>query len=253
MPDALLDSASRTAGRVPTYAVVPFALTLLAFDNVAQTAAASGVRVSVKFALPTAVPTLWTVFDPPASGINFVTPTSLSLLPVFLLVDAALTAGYLGGIHDAATGSPTDFVDGAVSYAVPVLGVRIVEFVTVGAFALLAVSGGVVTVLLAFPVLLLAGYVLWGAPFLVVARDQRSLDAIAWSIELALDSGDYRSFSIAFAVVAAVVSVVVSLVLSGGGVIAVVVLAAVISYPALVASAAAMHVVEDAASPSRGA
>jgi len=253
MPDALLDRAARTAGRVSTYAVVPFALTLLAIDNVAQTAAASGLHISVKFALPTAVPTLWTVFDPPASGINFVTPTSLTLLPVYLLVDAALAAGYLGGIYDAASGSKTDFVDSAVSDALPILGVRIVEFVVVGAFALLAVGGGVATALLAFPFLLLAGYVLWGAPFLVVARDQSALDAIAWSVELALNSSDYLSFSIGFAVVAAVVSVLVSLFLSAAGLVAVVVAAVVIAYPALVASAAAMHVVDDAAARSRGA
>jgi hypothetical protein len=252
MPDALLDRAARTAGRVSAYAVVPFVLTLLAFDNVAQTAAASGFQVSLKFALPTAVPTLWTVFDPPASGINFVTPTSLSLLPVYLLVDAVLTAGYLGGIHDAANGSQTDFVDSAVSYVAPVLGVRIVEFVVVGTFALLAISGGFATALLAFPVLLVAGYVLWGAPFLVVARDQSALDAIAWNVRIALDSSDYLSFSIGFAVVTAVVSVFVSLLLSGGNVVTVVVMAAVIAYPGLVASAAAMHVVDEAAAQSRG-
>lgn len=252
MPESLLDRAARVAGRVAPYAVVPALLTLLAFDNVAATAAGGGgLSVSVKFALPTAVPTLWTVFDPPTTGVSFVTPTPLSALPVYLVVDAVLTAGYLGGIHDAAHDVQPDFAENVATYALPVLGVRVVEFLTVGVFSFLLVAGGnVLLAFLAFPLVLFAGYLLWGAPFLVVARDRSVVDALAESVSLALDGGRYLRFSVVFAVGAAVVSLFVSPVLAAGGFVTVVVLAAIIAYPALLASAAAMLVVDEVADQS---
>ncbi|MFB6269894.1 MAG: hypothetical protein ABEH83_08130 [Halobacterium sp.] len=250
---SLLDDAARTAGRVSPYAAVPFALSLLAVDNVVQTASTSGLELSVKFALPTAVPTLWTVFDPPSSGVSFVTPTSLSLLPVYLLVDAVLTAGYLGGIYDAAHDAVPDFGDNAATYAVPVLVVRVVEFLLVGALALLAVDGGASAAIILVPFVFVVGYLIWGAPFLVVARDADPVEAIAWSASLATSDSQYVTFSVAFAVATAVASLFVSPLLAEGGYVVVFVLAALAAYPALVASAAAMHVIDGAAAPSRGA
>lgn len=256
MSRALLDRAARTAGHVSTYAVVPFALSLLAFENVVQTATAGGFHVSVKFALPTAIATLWTVFDPPSTGLNFVTPTSLSILPVFVLVEAVLAAGYLGGIHDAAHNRGPSFGENVGEYAVSVLGVRLVEYAVVGTFAFLLVgSGSFALAFVAFPFVFLAGYLLWGAPFLVVARDATAVDAIAWSVSLALEGGRYLTFSLLFALAVAVASLVISPVLSAGGIAAVVLAAALVAFPSLVASAAAMLVVEDvaAAAPVRTA
>lgn len=255
MPESLLDSAARVAGRVPAYAAIPALLTLLAFDNVAAAASSGGFGVSVKFSLPTAVATLWTVFDPPTTGLSFVSPTPVYALPVYLVVDAALTAGYLGGIHDAARGADPDFAAGVESYALPVLGVRVVEFLTLGAFGfLLVASGSLALAAVAFPLLLFAGYLIWAAPFLVVARDRGVVDALAESVSLALDGGRYFRFSVLYAVGAAVVSAVVSPVLTAGGLAAVLVLAAVVAFPSLAASAAAMLVVDDvAAGASRAA
>lgn len=250
---ALLHRAARTAGRVFPYAAVPFAVTLLAIDNVAQTAAASGFEISLKLALPTAIPTLWTVFDPPSTGLNFVTPTSLSVLPVYIAVEAALAAGYLGGIYDAANGTTSDFAGAVFEYALPVLVVRVVEFVLVGGFALLALRGGGGAAVLVLPFLFVVGYLIWGAPFLVVARDADAVDAIAWSASLAANESRYVTFSVGFAVATAVVSLLVSPLLAEGGLVPVVVLAVVVAYPALLASAAAMHVIDDTAGASRAA
>jgi hypothetical protein len=249
MPESLLDRAARVAGRVAPYAVVPALLTLLAFDNVTTTAASGGgLSFSMKFSLPTAVPTLWTVFDPPTTGVSFVTPTSLSVLPVYLVVDAVLTAGYLGGIYDAAHDVEPDFAENVSSYALPVLGVRVVEFLTVGAFGFLLVTGGnILLAFLGFPLVLLAGYLLWGAPFLVVARDRGVVDALAESVSLALDGGHYLYFSVVFAVGVAVVSLFVSPVLAAGGFVTIVMMAVVVAYPALIGSAAAMLVVDEVA------
>lgn len=253
---SLLDDAARTAGRVSPYAVVPFALSLLAVQNIAETAAASGLHVSVKVALPTAIATLWTVFDPPSTGLHFVTPTSLSLLPVFVVAEAVLAAGYLGGLHDAANDRSASFVEHAADHALSVLGVRLVELAVVGTFGLLLVGGGSVALaVVALPVVFFVGYLLWGAPFLVVARDTDAVTALSWSASLALDGGRYFVFAVLFAVATAVASVVVSPVLAAGGIVAVLVAAAAVAYPSLVASAAAVIVVDDvaAAEPSRDA
>lgn len=256
MPESLLDRASRTAGRVAAYAVVPLALSLLAVDNVAQTAAASGVHVSVKFALPADVATLWTLYDPPASGVHVVVPTSLSLLPVFVLVRAALVAGYLRGLVDAAREAKPSFLDAVAAYGVSMLGVQVAQFLVAMVVALPLIAGGSLGLaLVAMPVVLFVSYLLWGAPYLVVARDADAVTALAWSASLATDGGRYLSFAVGYALVAAVASVFVSLAVTGAGLVGVVVASAVLAYPSLVASAAASHVVDDVAAPepTRGA
>lgn len=106
---------------------------------------------------------------------------------------------------------------------------------------------------LVVPFLFVVGNLVWGAPFLVVVRDADALDAIAWRASLAASESKYVTFSVGFAVATAVVSLFVSPVLADGGVVPVVVLAVVVAYPALFASAAAIHVVDDTAAPSRTA
>ncbi|WP_336037031.1 hypothetical protein [Halobacterium yunchengense] len=256
MPEPLLDRAARTAGRVAAYAVVPLALSLLALDNVAQTAAARGFHVSVKFAMPADVATLWTLFDPPASGVHVVAPTSLSLLPVYLVVRAALAAGYLRGLADAARELQPSFSDAVAEHGVSMLGVQVAQFLVALVVALPLIAGGSVGLaLLAMPVVLFVSYLLWGGPYLVVARDVDAVTALAWSASLATDGGRYFTFAVGYALVAAVASLFVSLVVTGAGLVGVVVAAAVVAYPSLVASAAATHVVDDvaAAEPTRGA
>jgi len=251
MPESLLQRAARVAGRVAPYAAVPAALTLLAFDNVAAAATSGGAGVSVKFALPTAVATLWTVFDPPSTGLSFVSPTPLSALPVFLVVDAVLTAGYLGAIRDASHGVSPDFGRNVAAYALPVLGVRFVEFLTLGLFSFLLVSSGSLALgVVAAPLLLVAGYLIWAAPFLVVTHDFGAVDALAASVSLASAGGRYLQFSVVYAVGAAVASALVSPLLTAGGFGTVVALTALVAYPSLVASAAAMLVVRETAGSS---
>jgi len=112
---SLLARAARVAGRVSPYAAVSFVLSLAAVEKVAS-AGAPGFSVSVKFAVPADVATLWTLVDPPARGVALHTPVPLVALPVFLVVEAALVAGFLGGIRDAYRGEPPAFVAAATDH-----------------------------------------------------------------------------------------------------------------------------------------
>lgn len=246
---SLLTRASRIAGRVSAYAVVPVALTLFAFGKVlAAAGGGSGVTFNVKFSFPADVATLWTVVDPPAQGVTLHSPTPLVFVPVFLAIEAALVAGYLGGIRDAYRNTDPDFPAAATDHWLSILGVRVFQFALFSGLALLLIAGGTGALLVVgFPLLFVLGYLLWGAPYLVVLRGSDALTALAESATLALDGGDYFVFSITYAFAVAVVSIFVSPLVSSAGVVGVFVGAVLVAYPSLVGSAAATIVVDEAA------
>jgi len=248
--------AARVAGRVAPYAVVPFVLSLLAVERVASAASRAGFSVNVKVALPPDVATLWTLVDPMTRGVSVNTPVPLVAVPVFLVVQAVVVAGFLGVIRDAYRGDQPGFVDAVADHWVSMLGVQVVEFVVfVGIGGLVAATGSFAAAAVAFPLLLVVGYFLWGAPYLVVLRGSDAVTAFAESVELASRGGRYLSFSLAYAVAVAAGSVVVSPLVTTTGVAGVVAGAALVAYPALVGSAAATIVVDESARrvASRGA
>jgi len=246
---SVVSRAARVAGRVAPYAVVPFALSLLAARKVssAVAAGADGVSFSVKFALPADVPTLWTLVDPPAQGVSVSTPVPLVAVPVFLVVEAAVVAGFLGVVRDAYRGDRPDFAAAAADHWVSVLGVRVVQFAVFVGLGTVLVGSGLFGVVVGVPLFVLLGYLLWGAPYLVVLRDSDALTAVAESVELASVGDRYLWFSVGYAVVAAAASLPASLLVSTAGLPGVVVGAAAVAYPALVASAAAAIVVDETA------
>ncbi|MFB6071472.1 MAG: hypothetical protein ABEJ88_00730 [Halobacterium sp.] len=252
---SLLSRASRVAGRAKEYALVPVALTLLAFRNVLEAASASGVSLNVKFALPADVATLWTVVDPPTRGVAFQSPVPLLFVPVFLVVEAAVVAGYLGGVRDAYRGRRPDFAAAASDHWLSILGVRVVQFLLFFALvAVLSAGGFGVLLLVGFPLVFVLGYLLWGAPYLVVRRDSDAVTALAESATVALNDSRYFGFTVAYVVVAAACSLLLSPVVTGMGLFGVLAGTVVVAYPSLVATAAATIVVDEAASSvaSRG-
>jgi hypothetical protein len=245
---SVVSRAARVAGRVAPYAVVPFALSLLAVRKVSSAATgAGGLAFGVKFALPADVPTLWTLVDPPAQGVAVSTPVPLVAVPVFLAAEAAVVAGFLGVVRDAYRGDRPDFAAAASDHWVSVLGVRVVQFVVFVGLGAVLVGGGLFGVVVGTPLFVLLGYLLWGAPYLVVLRDSDALTAVAGSAELASVGDRYLWFSVGYALAAAAASLPASLLVSAGGLPGVVVGAAAVAYPALVASAAAAIVVDETA------
>lgn len=253
---SLLSRAARVAGRVAPYAVVPFALSLLAVEKVQSAASSAGFSVNLKFALPADVATLWTLVDPVPAGVTVNTPVPLVVVPVFLVVQAVVVAGFLGGIRDAYRGEEHDFAAAAGAHWLSMLGVEVAQFVVfVGIGSLAVAGGGFAAALVAFPALLVLGYLFWGAPYLVVLRDSDAVTAFAESAELASAGGRYLQFSVGYAVAVAAGSVIVSPLVSTTGVVGIVVGAALVAYPALVGSVAATIVVDETAdrAASRGA
>lgn len=251
---SLLARAARIAGRVSPYAVVPFVLSLAAVEKVTS-AGAPGFSVNVKVALPADVATLWTLVDPPARGVTLNTPVPLLALPVFLVVEAAVVAGFLGGIRDAYRGETPGFVAAATDHWLSVLGVRVAQFVVFAGLGGAMLAGGPAGMVLALPVFFLLSYLLWGAPYLVVLRDSDAVTALVESATIAAAGGDYLLFTVGYALAVAVGSVVVSPLVSTAGVAGVVVGAALVAYPSLVGAAAATIVVDESADrvASRGA
>lgn len=243
----LVSRAGRAAGRVAPYALVPFALSLLAFQKVGAATDPSPVSINVKFPLPADVATLWTLVDPPTQGVAVQSPVPFLFVPVFLVLEAALVAGFLGGVGDAVRGDPADFAGAAVDHWLSILGVRVVQFVLFVGIGVALVAAGPFGLLVGFPLILLLGYMLWAAPYLVVLRDLDAVSALAASWSLAGEGGRYLSFSLAYLLAGAVASAVLSPLVSSAGILGVVVGAAVVAYPALVASAAATIVVDETA------
>lgn len=251
---SLLARAARVAGRVSPYAVVPFVLSLAAVEKVLS-AGGRGFSMNVKFALPADVATVWTLVDPPAQGVTLNTPVPLVALPIFLVVEAALVAGFLGGVRDAYRGRSPDFVGAASDHWLSILGVRVAQFVVFAGLGGAMLAAGPVGVLVALPLFFLLGYLIWGAPYLVVLRDSDAITALAESAEVARAGGDYLLFTIGYALAVAAGSVVLSPLVSTAGVVGVLVGAALVAYPAVVGAAAATIVVDESADrvASRGA
>lgn len=245
---SLLSRAGRVAGRVAPYAAIPFVLSLLAVQKVSSAAGPSDIAFSLKFALPADVATLWTVVDPPTQGVAVQSPVPLVAVPVFLVVEAAVVAGFLGVVRDAYREDRPDFLAAARDHWLSVLGVRVVQFVVFVGLGAVLVTGGLFGVVVGTPLFLLLGYLLWGAPYLVVLRDSDAWTAIAESVELASVGDRYLWFAVGYALVVAAGSIPVSVLVSTGGLAGVVVGAAAVAYPALVGSAAATIVVDETAS-----
>ena len=245
---SLVSRAAHVAGRVAPYAAVPFVLSLLAVQKVSSATGAGGVAVSLQFALPADIATLWTVIDPPTQGAAVQSPVPLLAVPVFLVVEATVVAGFLGVVRDAYRGDPPDFLAAASDHWLSVLGVRALQFLVLVGLGTVLVTDGAFGVVVGVPLSILLSYLLWGAPYLVVLRDADAVTAIVESAELASVGDRYLWFAVGYALVVAVGSIPVSVLVSTGGLAGVVVGAGAIACPALVGSAAATIVVDETAS-----
>lgn len=239
---ALLDDAADTARSVPHLALVPVATTLLAFQKLVKTAGA-GPGGEMKFPMPAALPDLWTFVAVPNTGVSFDLGVPLVFAPIFVVLNAAILAGFVGSIDAALGGRPPAFVEAVTDYTLPVLGVQVVVFVlTLLSFAP-AAAGGMALAPLSALAALVVGYLTWAAPILVVVRDRAVADAFADSIAYALGDGRYASFSLAYLIAGAVGSLVLSTVVRGRLVL--VLLATVLlAYPLLVLAIATVGLVK---------
>jgi len=246
---SLLDSGTDVVADQPVLALVPFVTSLLAVDKIERVADFHGMHVGLKLPMPSAILDLWTFVSIPQTGINGPQAVPLVLLPVYVAVRGLLAAGYLGAIRDALAGRSLAFAGNVRRYGLPLVAFEVLQLGVVLALVLVAdVASPLLLVVL--PVLLVVGYLFYGAPYLVVSADEGLVDALGHSYRLALGGGAYAGFFVALLVGGAVLSVVATAVVVNLG-LAGVALGAVLAAPVAVAiNAAAMALFVGLAGPA---
>lgn len=197
-------------------AVVPLLASLLSVDNVRRVLDFRGVHLGIAFPLPPAVPDLWTFVNVPNQGSGVHVSPTLPLLPVLVVVQAALAAGLLGSVHQVLRKGTYDFSRNAKRYFVPFLAYQAL----VGVALLATVALGAVApplLLLAIPAYLVFAYLFYAAPYLLVVEDLGVVAALARSYGWALAGGAYARFAGGYLLAVAGISVVATAVVVNAG------------------------------------
>lgn len=245
-------------------ALVPLATALLATDKVQQVATFHGGHVGIRIGLPVGIVDVWQFVNVPdqAVSVGLPLPDALPLLavllPVAVVVRAGLAAGYLGSLKSAHRTDSYDFVANVRRHFWPFLAYTLLPLLLVGPLAVLGAGDAramapVVVVLI--PAVLVAGYLFYATPYLVVLRDTDLLSALRASYALAVAGGPYFRFALGYAGFVLAGSVVATAVVVNLG-LAGVALGAVVTAPVGVAcNATTIRFVADVdeASPSLGA
>ena len=234
---------------------VPAVVSVLKVDDIRATLAFDGMHFGISFVLPVPIGDLWVFVDPPprGSGIEasgMIAPTvgatigtALIGIVAFLVIYAVLTAGYLGSIHQYRQQGHYDFFENVGRYSIPYLGVAVVFF---GAMFLaiapvLASPGFIVfSILLVLAIM----YLLWGAWFAVPVDGLGAGAAIATSVGLAMDGGDYVGWSLVHLAIGLGASLALTAVVANTGIAGIVLGIAVAAPLGFVLTYASLAVVE---------
>ncbi len=217
----LADGWQRALDALPL-ALVPLVLGLADVEKMRSVVAFDGLHVGVRLGLPVSVVTLWQFVSVPQSGVNVdagvpldALPVAVVTVPLFLLAQAGLAAGYFGALADHLRSGEYRFVDGMREHFVPFLVLTVLPVlallpVALGVFGLGA-AGGRSTALLALAVLgvpafVLLSYLFYATPYLVVLRETGVLDAARGSFALAVGGGPYLAYAAGVALFVLVVS-----------------------------------------------
>ncbi|MFC6989636.1 hypothetical protein ACFQJD_14690 [Haloplanus sp. GCM10025708] len=208
--------------------LVPIVLAAMDANKIRSVLAFDGLHLGFKVGAPLSVVTVWQFVSVPKSGVSVDTGVPLELLPfaavsvpVALVVQSALTAGYFGSVADVVRGQEYDFVANVAAYFRPFFVLTLLPFLALLPLALGVVgpglSGGVpagalAVVALGIPVFVALAYLFYATPYLVVLRDVGVVDAARGSYALALRGGPYLSYFLGFALFVLAVSPVATVV-----------------------------------------
>jgi hypothetical protein len=239
MPDLrtrLTDGWQRALGSL-RLALVPIVLALTNVDGMRSIFAFDGVHVGFRFGVPGAVVTVWQFVSVPQSGVNVdpgvpleALPVAVVTVPLLLVVQATLAAGYFGSIADELVSGDSRFVGNVVAYFVPFLVLTVVPVAlllppALGLFGLGASTGGGAALGTLFVLgalgYLVVGYLFYPVPYLVVLRDTGIVAAARASYALAVAGGAYLSYTVGIALFVLVVSPVVTVVVVNAPVVGV--------------------------------
>ncbi|MFB6160181.1 MAG: hypothetical protein ABEJ61_03285 [Haloferacaceae archaeon] len=223
----LADGWRRALEDLLPLALVPMLLAAANTNKVASVLTFDGVHVGFKVGAPVSVVTVWQFVSVPNEGVTVdagvpveTLPLAVVTVPLLLLVQAGLTAGYFGSIAAGLRTGEYDFLGNVVEHfpaflvltAVPVLALLPLAL---GLFGLGA-AGGLPAAGLLFAVALVgfvvAAYLFYATPYLVVLRGTGVVAAARGSYELAVEGGAYFAYFVGFALFVLVVSPVASVV-----------------------------------------
>lgn len=204
-------------------ALVPALTSLLAVADLRRVAQQEGFTIGATFRFPAPIIDLWTFVSLPAprTGGLYVSPV-LAILPLLLVVEGLLAAGYLGSVEAALRSGTYDFVASVRRY-----GVRIVIYTVLwnGIVLLLGVLAVInpLFILIGIVVLLWLSYRLYATPYLIVIRDLPLGAALERSWGYGREGGEYFRFGVGYLLAVAAVSVVGTFFVTTTGLVGVVV------------------------------
>ncbi|WP_262175429.1 hypothetical protein [Haloarcula laminariae] len=225
MPDfraRIADGLAR-AGEHAALAVVPVLFALLDVEKLQSIVAFDSVHLGVRSGLPLSVVTVWQFVTVPSSGVSVnagapvqLLPLAFVTVPVLVVAQTALTAGYFGSIRNALDREPYQFVANSRRYFLPFLVLTALPYLVavpaaLGVFGLGSITGDIGVA--ALPVLLLGlvvsvvvSYLFYATPYLLVLRDTGLVAAARQSYTLAVQGGPYAAYAVGFALFVLVVS-----------------------------------------------
>jgi hypothetical protein len=226
MPDfatRLADGWRRVLDALPL-ALVPLLFALTDVNKLQSVIAVDGFHVGFRLGTPISVVTLWQFVSLPQSGVNVdpgvpleTLPVVVVTVPVLLVVQAALSAGYFGSVADHLETGEYRFVANAAAYFLPFLVLTVAPVVLLLPLALGLVglgaaprSGGLLV--LAVVAFVLLAYLFYATPYLVVLRDTGVLSAARGSYALAVSGGPYLAYAAGVALFVLAVSPVATVV-----------------------------------------
>lgn len=226
-------------------ALVPALTSLLAVENVDRVLRSEGFSIGATFRFPAPIIDLWTFVSLPAqqTGGLYVSPF-LAALPVLLIVEGVLAAGYLGSVEAALRTGSYEFFDSARRY-----GVRIVVYTflwNAGVF-LLGVLAAInpLFILIGILLFLWLSYRLYATPFLIVLRDLPLGVALERSWRWGREGGEYFSFGVGYLLTVAAISLAATLLVTSTGPVGVIVGVLLAAPLGLALTAATMGFVRD--------
>lgn len=204
-------------------AAIPVLSSILDIDSVERMLSADGFSTGMVFRFPTALIDLWSFVRLPSQGPGL-HPPDFTYLPVLVLVQSVLLAGYLGSVDEVRRRGGYDFWQNAKQYSGRILGYQLlvlvpmlvmvgVGFLGFGSPLEFALSGAVLLSVVGY---LLLSYCFYAVPYLLVVRDTGLLTAFSWSLELATKGGPYARYAGGYLVVTAIVSLLVTTVVGLG-------------------------------------
>ena len=223
----LADGWRRALGSL-SLALVPLVIGLTNVGKVRSIAAFDGIHVGFRTGVPASVVTVWQFVSVPQMGVNVdpgvpvdALPVAVVSVPLLLVGQATLAAGYFGCIADDLAGGEFRFVGNVVDYFVPflfltVLPVLVLLPVALGLFGLGATTADASAllplVLVGIVGFLVVSYLFYLTPYLVVLRDTGVLAAARGAYGLAVAGGPYLRYTAGVALFVLVLSPVVTVV-----------------------------------------